>query len=293
MKEIIGIILFVGLILYFYEKISSYRSDKKYKPSTSNKKHRSKKIEPIAQSFSFPIPKGYQIYINNPAIAGLSYRKEDALKWASADNQDIQLERESGNQHDSNAIKVIGTTKKNNYFLGYLPKELAENLVETETFDIVKARLIRIYVSETGFIDIQYQVIGPKTHKAKLTNFDLEKQKEQDQGPASADQKIYIKFFNLSITKGMKFGDTEKIIKVHRTNASQSEIEEWDNFLQIEEELNDRDVREEYGIKKVSTTLLGKAILELKNQGLLMEELVDDIDVVVEKLIELKPDLKK
>lgn len=52
------------------------------------------------QSFSSPIPSGYQIYAGHLPIAGIKYRKQDAIRFANSRNQELGLEREPNNEHD-------------------------------------------------------------------------------------------------------------------------------------------------------------------------------------------------
>lgn len=163
------------------------------------------------QSFSSPIPSGYQIYAGHLPIAGIKYRKQDAIKFANSSNQELGLEREPNNEHDPNAIKLIGISGSNKYFMGYIPKDLSEQIVSTGLFDSVKPRLSRIYVGKNDFIDIQYQIIGPKTNKKQFDAF-LENQ------PADSLQKDYFKFFGLTVPRNLTTGQAKQNISEHKKN---------------------------------------------------------------------------
>jgi hypothetical protein len=57
-----------------------------------------------------PIPKGFQKYVYsiNLHIAGIKYRKADALKFARSVNKELTMERDPDNENDPNAIRLIG-----------------------------------------------------------------------------------------------------------------------------------------------------------------------------------------
>ena len=238
------------------------------------------------KNFLPPIPKGYQIYADALPIAGLQYRKDEALKFAKSSNQELSFEREPTNEHDPNAIKLIGLSSSTKYFLGYLPKELSEQIATTGLTESVKARLVRIYVGSDDYLDIQYQVIGPKADKKRFDEF-LSNQ------PVDASQKEYLKFFGLPIPKGMTSGQAEQTIAEHRKSSKPEEQEEWDGYDSIFNEFDDPDFRETYDLKKVGKTVLLDALAQLKQQGKSYKHLANNIDEVVEKVIELKPDLEK
>ncbi|WP_396189724.1 HIRAN domain-containing protein [Flavobacterium sp.] len=124
-----------------------------------------------AFEFSDPIPAGYQIYNKSAQLVGIKYRKDDFLKFAHSDEQALEIELEPGNPKDPNAIKVIGTTKTGRYFIGYLPKEDARQIVNSGLAASVKARLMQIYIGKNGYVDMRWQIIGPKKDKKHFDSF--------------------------------------------------------------------------------------------------------------------------
>jgi hypothetical protein len=238
------------------------------------------------KNFLSPIPKGYQIYADALPIAGMQFRKSEAIKFAKSSNQGLSLEREPNNEHDPNAIKLIGLSSSTKYFLGYLPKEISAQIVTTGLAESVKARLVRIYLRGDDYLDIQYQVIGPKTDKKRFDEF-LNNQ------PADASQKEYLKFFGLPVPKGMDSGEAAQAIAEHRKNSKPEEQDEWDGYSSILDEFDDPGFRETYDLKKVGKTILLDALAQLRKQGKSYKHLADNIDEVVGKVIELKPDLEK
>jgi hypothetical protein len=275
---LIGALILIA-VAYFY-----FSSKKKTTPppiiQSSNDSQGSGK------SFLPPIPTGYQIYAQNLPVAGIQHRKNEAIRFARSSNQELSLQREPSNEFDKNAIKLIGMSGSNQFFIGYLPKELSAQIIGTGMFDSVKARLGRIYISNNDYLDIQYQVIGPKVDKKKFDEF-LNNQ------PADSSQKDYFKFFAIPIPKGLTAGQAEQTIAEHRKTSKPEELEEWDGYTSILEEFDDKDFRDGYDLKKVSQSVLIEAINKLKAEGKTYKYLSDHIEEVVEKIIELKPDLEK
>lgn len=249
-------------------------------------------ITPVAreqtsgENFLEPIPAGFQIYAERMPIAGIHLRKSEALNFAKAKNQELKLQREPDNEHDSNAIKVIGISGPNEYFIGYLPKELSEQLVLTGLFDSVLARLARIYVGRDDFLDIQYQIVGPKSSKKQFDDF-LNSQ------PADSLQKEYFKFFGLPISRGLTTTQADQMIFEHTKKCPADEVSEWEAYKNIVDEFEDKDFRESYELKKVSKTVLQDAIKQLKMEGKTYQYLESNIDELVAKILLLRPELER
>lgn len=70
-------------------------------------------------------------------------------------------------------------------------------------------------------------------------------------------------------------------------------LSDWDAYQEICDEFDDTDFRASYGLKRVSNAILKKALEDLQMSGATMRSLADDIDVVVDKIIALKPDIEK
>lgn len=285
-------ILILIVVVYFYfssKKKSTSPSQPislKEKSSASNHSKNGSQGGGTGKSFLPAMPTGYQIFANNLPVAGIQHRKVEALKFARDSNQELSLRRDPSNEFDPNAIKLIGLAGSTEYFIGFLPKELSAQIIGTELFDSLKARLGRIYISSNDFLDIQYQVIGPKAEKKKFDEF-LSNQS------ADSSQKDYFKFFAIPIPKGLTAGQAGQSMAEHRKASKPEEQAEWDGYISILEEFEDKDFREGYDLKKVSKAVLMDAINRLKEEGKTYKYLSENIDEIVEKLIELKPDLER
>lgn len=237
-------------------------------------------------SFLPPIPAGYQIFEKNLPVAGIQFRKIDAISFAKSSGQELGLERQSNNEHDPNAIKLIGISGSTRYFIGSLPKELSKQIILTGLYESVKPRLVRIYIGQNDFLDIQYQIIGPKTEKK---NFDAYLSAQ----PAHLSQKEFYKFFELPMPKGLTAGQAGLTISEHSKNCKPEELAEWNGYINILEEFEDNGFRESYDLKKVSKAALTEALNALKQEGKSYSYLSESIDEVVDKVILLKPALEK
>lgn len=235
------------------------------------------------------IPKGFQIFEARLSVVGVQYRRDDALRFADDFDQMLALERDPDNVHDANAIKVIGVARGTRRFIGYIPKEVAEQIVGSGLADTVQARLERIWRNESGFVDVTFQIVGPKDKKAQYEDFLNTKS-------ADASQKEFLKFFKLPVPKELTTGQAAQIIAEHRMKLEtedKTQLDEWDAYEEIFDEFDDTDFRASFELKKVSRTLLKDALDALKREGATMRSLAADIDKVVDKVIALKPDLEK
>lgn len=115
------------------------------------------------------IPEGFQIFEDRLEVSGVSFRKSDATSFAESGTKWLELEREIENKHDKNAIKVVGCSKgffgTKRRFIGYVPKEVSKLVVTNEFWGQVEPRLLKTYVGNGGFVEILFQLLGPKGKK--------------------------------------------------------------------------------------------------------------------------------
>lgn len=117
------------------------------------------------------IPPGYQIFEDGLEVAGIGYRRSEARKFATGRDLSLEFQRDPENQHDPDAIKVIGCrrgffgTKK--HFIGYVPREVAAAIVVGGYYEQVAPRLLKTYVGDSGFVEVLFQVLGPKGQRLK------------------------------------------------------------------------------------------------------------------------------
>lgn len=107
------------------------------------------------------IPEGFQIFESTLEVMGVQYRKEVATAFIMVlDGSWLELEMDEDNEHDKNAIKVIGCNGANRYFIGYVPKETSRLILKRGFWGQVIPRLYKTYVGDDGFVEILFQVLG-------------------------------------------------------------------------------------------------------------------------------------
>jgi hypothetical protein len=204
-------------------------------------------------------------------------------------DQSLALEQEPNNPQDKNAIKVIGVAPSARYFLGYIPKEISEQIISTGMLDKVTPRLARMFQGNHDYFEVQFQIIGLKELKKDFDAF-LENQ------PADTSQKDYYKFFNLPIPKGLTTSEASKQIAEHRAKLEiedKSKLQEYDSYVEILDEFDDSDFREINEVKKPSRTVLNDALNQLKAEGKTYKYLSSNIYEVVDRVFKIKPDLER
>ena len=238
-----------------------------------------------ASKFLPPIKKGYQIFLQNMGITGLGYRREDAVAFIDDMNQALRLEREPDNPQDENAIKVIGLGDFGEYFLGYLPKFAALQIVKTDSFDAVYGRLVRAYRGTDDYIEIQLQIVGLKEKKKEFDAF-------AKALPAQSVQKEYLHYWKIPFDESLTVGEAESIIFEHSEKA-RKDINAWSEFqdyLRIIEDFEDEDNQESYGLTKVPRDVLIKKLHELRIELGSYEAISDEPEILAERILEEHPE---
>ncbi len=123
-----------------------------------------------SKQFHLPaIPDGFQIYEERLEVAGLAYRKRHALRFVRGREHRLEFEPEPSNRFDPNAIRVIGLWRgwfrARRALIGYVPKDVAAAIQETGFVDAVVPRLLKTFEGSSGFVEVQFQVLGPKGRK--------------------------------------------------------------------------------------------------------------------------------
>lgn len=132
----------------------------------------------VAQYHLPEILEGLQIFEERLEVAGVQYRRDDAHAFANGQNLSLEFEREPNNTHDQNAIKLIGCRHGyfgvKRHFIGYVPSNVAADIVERGYYEKVAPRLLKTYVGENGFVEILFQVLGPRGERLKYKRVDPE-----------------------------------------------------------------------------------------------------------------------
>lgn len=114
------------------------------------------------------IPSGFETYIecDGVEVSGIHHRLDAAAKFANQkDNTWLEFEPEPLNKFDNYAIKVLGCYKENNEIVklhvGYVPAILAKQINLFSVNECIP-RLFKTYIGKSGFVEIRFQLLGPK-----------------------------------------------------------------------------------------------------------------------------------
>lgn len=242
-----------------------------------------------ATDFLPPIPQGYQIYKRMLNVAGIWLYKHDASLFIRDKCQTLELERESDNPKDKNAIRVIGITPTSRYFIGYVPKEISEVLVKLDLLNKVEPRLDRTYHGGEDYVDIRFQIIGLKENKKQFDAFFKNK-------PADKRQNAFLKFFNLPTPRGLTTEQAKQTITkyVQQLEAQDPlKLKEYEVYKTIVGDFDNIDYREVNEIKKPSQATLNEALDQLRQEGYSYSQLLQYDYLIVDRLIKINPSLKR
>lgn len=120
------------------------------------------------------IPAGFQIFDERLEVAGIHHRRDAAAQFVNQTDQWLEFESEALNSYDSNAIKILGCYQQNNELIklhvGYVPASIAKQITAFSA-DECKARLLKTYIGDSGYVEILFQVLGPKGKIEEYASF--------------------------------------------------------------------------------------------------------------------------
>ena len=239
-----------------------------------------------ASMFLPPIKKGYQIFLQNMGITGLGFRREAAIAFIDDLNQTLRLEHEQDNPQDVNAIKVIGLGDSGEYFLGYLPKDAALQIVKTKSLNAVYGRLVRAYRGTDDYLEIQLQIVGLKTKKSAFDAF-------AKKLPALDSHKEYLKYWSISCDDDLTVGDAEQKISEHSSKA-RLDANAWQEYITYQnllELFDDESQREDCGIQEVPRSVVMATVKAMRDELGSYSEVAEDPVSIAQRVLEDHPEL--
>lgn len=232
-----------------------------------------------SQNFTPDSPPDSSVY-QTTLVSGIFFRKSDVRGFFEGSDHRLEFEREPSNKHDKNAIKVIGISSQKRFFIGYVPKEYATQIVDASLDGIVHPRLRRIFCNSQDFYEVRFEIVGPSNLKKQY-------QEALNNKPADFYQKTYYKFFKITIPAKLTYSQAKKFISEHEKKMQDerpSELEEYEAYVNIFEEFEYYDFRKTFEIKKPTRKLLMDALDSLVNEGHNYKQLNIDIDFVCDRL---------
>lgn len=263
------IIIFVAIIIYFFAKASKRRGASKMITITANSQNKSKlanDLEWLKNRWNLAED---QKQSGLPGIFPQWYFDE------VTENQLNKLDRiglsvERGNITKGQASDLIGMYES----------------VEEESLEILKF----FKVPTRGMNQTKAR------HEIALIFNDDAKAKAWKNRPLSQTQKEFFKFFDIKYEADMTNTEASNLISDYESELAEKEdsrLDEWEAFEEIIDELTDPDFREDYEIKKPNISLVKNALDCLRKEGKSYRDAADDIDLIVDKMIELNPKLKR
>jgi hypothetical protein len=121
--------------------------------------------------FKTSTPTGMQTFEEGIEVWGVEHRFNTAKNFAQRSKRKLYLERDTRNKHDPNAIRVMGKYShwlfRRKKCIGYVPTDVAKQLVKTELVDKVEARLSMIWLENRSYIGIRFDIVGPENDYKK------------------------------------------------------------------------------------------------------------------------------
>lgn len=118
---------------------------------------------------------------------------------------------------------------------------------------------------------------------------DPEKAKKWINRPATPIQKEYYRYFGIPVPKGLTASEAEE--RIVSDDLTDEQNDEWFAYSELIEELQDKDFREDYDLKKPSLPVIRQAIKQHLDQGTKLDAL--SADDLVDTILSIKPDLEK
>ena len=114
--------------------------------------------------------------------------------------------------------------------------------------------------------------------------------------PVSAFQKEFAKFLEVKLPSKCTRTKADEVLDALREELRENDpakLEEWQSYLSIVEEMSDTDTLYTFDLKKPGEKVLQQALDSLRADGSSYSEIEDDLDVLVERPREIKPELER
>ena len=148
--------------------------------------------------FKQPLPRGWRLLTDEMEVAGVQHRLDDALSLLKGNQLSFDFEADPGNEHDANAIKVIG--KKHGlmgvkrFHIGFVPREVAELIAEqvptTKAVDMISPRLTKVWFGDQGVLKIFFDIAVKEEEYNLFAGKPNKKGKAKEELPFDASIKI-------------------------------------------------------------------------------------------------------
>ncbi len=118
--------------------------------------------------FDSDIPEGMRTYSDREEVAGIEFRIQNAIAFASGTEQALELLPEPTNPHDANAIMVIGSYVtgpfRHKVHIGYVSAETARFVAENHWTSYAMARLRNVWAGgyHRPVVIVRFSILVPR-----------------------------------------------------------------------------------------------------------------------------------
>jgi hypothetical protein len=112
-----------------------------------------------------------------------------------------------------------------------------------------------------------------------------------EERPADAMQREFLRFFDMKIPAKVTHKQATTLISEIREQKTDAELDEWNDFESVCDELSDPETLRDYGLKRPSLAVIRDAVKALRKSD--APEDASDPLAVSEKIIEMKPELQR
>lgn len=120
----------------------------------------------VNERWKIEIPDGYRVFEREFSIAGIQHYKDNFFKAVKKGNVEFRMQPEPTNRHDPNAIAILASRKSLFGHLekkvGHVPGEIASQIADAKVGDKLVLRPKKLYISDDGFVDLKFDILGPK-----------------------------------------------------------------------------------------------------------------------------------
>ncbi len=117
-----------------------------------------------------PIPDEHMLYFERLHLSIHPSNKRACVEFCGGKEQELVIEPEPANPHDPNALRILGVWGRGRHqkHIGYVDRETANRIAVTRVSHLVRPRLLKTYLGTDKYVEIVYQITGPKDRYADL-----------------------------------------------------------------------------------------------------------------------------
>jgi len=130
-------------------------------------------------------------------------------------------------------------------------------------------------------------------HIAALLLSDPANKAAWDAKPPETMQREFFRWFNISMPKTLTMDQATARIEEEKKRLGEEELDYWYSFESVVNDLDDPEIRQDYEVKKAPLSVIREAVVALKNEGVSSDDIGSDLDRVVERMTDLRPDLMR